>query len=261
MPSAWSASPQPLRWSSSSSSSSAANFPTTARCSACSSCRASWSSSCSCCSCSPRSRTGTSSSCNCLPRSWRGFRWSSSSVWSSSRRSIGIAQYPPHLAEMVFAQTRHLQPEAAARQIQVARGLCPVLQRLRQGGGSFLCRAVHQLLDEGLLPGMLGLHAAGAGRRGAAGRRLRLRRSRRTMAARATPAPTFGDARVRLAGFSRPAVADRLAGIHPGASRRMLQRAATPSSAACSPPGRAARLARSEASTSAITTRTFRGTS
>ena len=29
--------------------------------------------------------------------------------------SIGLAQYPPHLAEMVFAQTRHLRPEAAAR--------------------------------------------------------------------------------------------------------------------------------------------------
>ena len=40
-----------------------------------------------------------------------------------------------------------------------------------------------------------------------------------------------------------------------------LQPAGTPSSAACSPPGKAARLARSKASTSAITTRTFRGTS
>ena len=77
--SGWSASLPPRRWSSSSSNSSAASFPTTARCSACSSCPASWSSSCSCSSCSPGSRTGTSNSCSCPPRSWRGSRSPSSS--------------------------------------------------------------------------------------------------------------------------------------------------------------------------------------
>ena len=61
-----------------------------------------------------------------------------------------------------ICQTGQSHPEAAARQVQVAAGLRPVLQRFRQGGRSRLCRAVHQLVDEGFLPGMLRLHAAGA---------------------------------------------------------------------------------------------------
>ena len=259
-PSGLSASPRPRRWSSSSSNSSAASSRTTARCSACSSCPASWSSSCSCSSCSPGSRTGTSDSCNCPPRSWRGFRWPSSSPWSSSRRSIGIAQYPPHLAELVFAKPANPTQKAAARQIQVAPGLRPVLQRFRQGGRSRLCRAVHQLLDEGLFPGVLRLHAAGAGRRGAAGRRLRLHRSdepwrldrrqprfrrRARSACRVCPA--------------RRGALDRRCSFR--CRRAMLRPAAIPSSVACSPTKRPRQLVRSRVSTSAITTGTSRGTS
>ena len=106
-------------------------------------------------------------------------------------------------------QARLARPEAAARQIQIAPGLRPVLQRFRQGGRPRLCRTVHQLLDEGLLPGVLRLHAAGAGRRGAARRRFRLHRAPEPWRVERCQPAISAMRDVRLAGFSRPEAADR----------------------------------------------------
>ena len=207
-------------------------FSTTARCSACSCCRASWSSLCRAVPIHQDRRQDKSS---CIAR-----QIVPASVVIVAGGVVRPASALPSTRRIwrdgVF-QACLIRPSCCATNSNRA-GLCPVLQTTSTRRPTTPMSTVHQLLGEGLLP-ECSAHRPGAGRRGAARRRFRLlehpnhggssdaglqsamrmsacgfSRTEAAAAAAANPGAA-GNARRAATPFSPVAVADRRAHVRP----------------------------------------------